>query len=444
LKNPDGSVVENAFIMAHEEADGAGDNQDLVAIIRNVTPAAAGPELGLTNLSGAPYPDRMVFNKIGQLNVRVPNEVNNVNKVRIRNTGTSNLTINSLLLTGKFELVNPPAPGTVVAPGGFVDVTVRFTANNGTTHSGSLVINSNDPDEPQKPIQLYGFWQVESEGANEPTLPLLGQLLGYGTVFVYDGQVLNTGGLNSAIGDEVLSEYWKRADPHQPVSVRQLAAFHTQGEQTTLNWVRKGSNSPTTLFTHEKPDGQRMFPRADDTGEPSFGSFSPGSNTFGFVIDDAWSDHTKNPQEQPGGNFGHSIRFYPARDRNGEFLANTWLMVMDYFGVNYDYNDNVYLITNMRPENAPPTPDGFAAYQDSAGVRLDWADNTNDDLLGYHVFRSFNPNGGFKRITSDPLTTSEFLDESITNGAKVYYRVSAITTSGASSYLASAATSGVA
>ena len=119
-------------------------------------------------------------------------------------------------------------------------------------------------------------------------------------------------------------------------------------------------------------------------------------------------------------------------------------MVMDYFGVNYDYNDNVYLISNMRPDGAPPTPDGVQAYQDSAGVRIDWADNTNDDLLGYHVFRSFNPNGGFKRITSTPLTVSEFLDESITNGAKVYYRVMAVTEGGQNSYLASASTSGVA
>ena len=159
------------------------------------------------------------------------------------------------------------------------------------------------------------------------------------------------------------------------------------------------------------------------------------------VVQLAHEGLTVNLQFQP---VKWTFRFYPARDRDGEFIPNTWLMTMDYFGVNYDYNDNVYLITNMRPENAPPTPDGFNAYQDSAGVRLDWADNTNSDLLGYHVFRSFNPNGGFKRITGDPLTTSEFLDESITNGAKVYYRVSAVTTSGASSYLASAATSGVA
>jgi hypothetical protein len=429
--------------MAHEEADGAGDNQDLVAIIRNVTSAAAGAELGLTNLSGGPYADRMVFNKIGKLNPTIPNEVHNVNKVRIRNTGAANLVISSLLVTGRYELVNPPAAGTIVAPGAFVDVSVRFVATSGSIHNGTLVINTNDTDEAQKVVKLSGFWQTQSEGNREPTLPQLGQILGYGTVFVYTGQSLNTGGLYSAIGDEVLSEYWKRADAHQPVTVRQLAAFHTQGEKTTLNWHRKGNNSPTTLFTHERVDGQRLFPRADDTGQPAVATFNPGTNTFGWVIDDAWSDRSKNPQEQPGGNYGHSIRFYPARDREGEFIPNSWLMVMDYFGVNYDYNDNVYLITNMRPELMPPTPTGVSAFQDSPGVRLDWADNTNADLLGYYVFRSNNGNSGFKRLNNAPLTTSEFLDQAITDGSKAFYRVMAVTTTGTTSVVASAATPSV-
>jgi len=141
---------------------------------------------------------------------------------------------------------------------------------------------------------------------------------------------------------------------------------------------------------------------------------------------------------------GHSVRFYPARDREGEFIPNTWLMVMDYHGVNYDYNDNTYLITNIRPELLPPSPSGVSAYQASKGVQLDWADNTNDDLLGYYVFRSDNGVGGFKRLNNTPITDSEFLDTAITNGAKAYYRVMAVTTSGAASIVASASTPTVA
>lgn len=439
LKNPDGSVVGNAYVFAFEEAEGAGDNQDFVGIIRNVTPAPAGAEIGLENLSGAPYADRMVFNKIAKLNPNVPNVVHNIGKVRVRNTGTSNLVISSVTVTGKFTVDNPPAAGTTVVPGGFVDLTVRFVAGSGSVQNGTLVINSNDADEPSKLIKLSGFFQTESESVHEPKLPVVGQILGYGTVFVYPGQVLNTGGLYSAIGDEVLSEYWKLADPAQPVTVRQLAAFHTQGETATFAWFKKGGNR-TTVFTHTAEDGQSFFPRQEGTNNPSTGAFTPGTSTFGFAVDDEFSDHLRNPQEVQDGMHGHSVRFYPARDREGEFIPNTWLMVMDYHGVNYDYNDNTYLITNIRPELMPPTPSGFAAYQVSRGVQLNWADNSNDDLLGYYVFRSNNGVGGFKRLNNTPLTLSEYLDTAITDGSKAYYRVMAVTTTGATSIVASAST----
>ncbi|MGB7156696.1 MAG: choice-of-anchor D domain-containing protein [Tepidisphaeraceae bacterium] len=446
LKNPDGTVVPNAYVMAHEEAEGAGDNQDFVAIVRNVMPAPGAPELGLQNLAGAPYADRLVFNKINTVDPSVPNVYRDVNKVRVRNTGTKNLVLNSLATTGRFELVNPPAAGTVIAPGKFVDLTVRFTATSGAIHNGTLVLNTNDADESAKVIKLAGYWQTRPEGNREPTLPQLGQILGYGTVFVYGGQQLNTGGLNSRVGDEILSEYWKRADPAQPISVRQLAAFHTPGAQTTVRWHRKGSENATNLFTHEEADGQSLFPRADGMTEPAVATFAPGSSTFGFKIDDAWSDHTKNPQEveTPEKNYGHSIRFYPVRDREGQLVRNQYIMVMDYFGVNYDYNDNMYLITNVTPELLPPTPAGFNAYQNDSGVQLDWADNTNDDLLGYYVYRSNNGVGGFKRLNDEPLTDSEYLDTTITDGGKWYYRVLAVATGGGASTVASAATPAVA
>jgi hypothetical protein len=77
-------------------------------------------------------------------------------------------------------------------------------------------------------------------------------------------------------------------------------------------------------------------------------------------------------------------------------------------------------------------------------VRVDWADNTNDDLLGYYVFRSSNGNGGFKRLNNEPITTSQFLDQAITDGSKAYYRVVALTNSGVTSVGTSASTPSVA
>jgi len=48
------------------------------------------------------------------------------------------------------------------------------------------------------------------------------------------------------------------------------------------------------------------------------------------------------------------VRFWPARDRAGNRIADSWLVSMDYSGINYDYNDNVYLVTNMKPEGSGP------------------------------------------------------------------------------------------
>jgi hypothetical protein len=35
-------------------------------------------------------------------------------------------------------------------PGGFIDLTVRFTATSGGAQNGTLVINTNDADEPEQ------------------------------------------------------------------------------------------------------------------------------------------------------------------------------------------------------------------------------------------------------------------------------------------------------
>ena len=48
------------------------------------------------------------------------------------------------------------------------------------------------------------------------------------------------------------------------------------------------------------------------------------------------------------------MRIWPVRDRAGAIVPSTYLVAMDYSGINYDYNDNVYLVSNMKPE-APQT-----------------------------------------------------------------------------------------
>lgn len=354
MKNTDGSVVPNSFVMAHEEFNGGYDVQDLVGVISNVTTAGvSGAEIGTENLDGAPAPDRLVFNRFVSPDPAHTNTTfHDSAKVRVRNSGTSTLAISSLEVSGPFQILSSTGAQTI-APNKFADVLVKFTGGGSTTgvKTGALTIHSSDSDEPDKVITLAGYNQKIPEGNNEaPLATMLNGVFGFGTHFLNAGQQMDGGGKVAAVGEEILSPYWFRVNSNFPVTVKQITAFHTQGNIAKLAWFAK-SNSGTQpeIFTSSGVDAQTLFPRKTN-GSAAAGSFTPGSGAFGFRIDAEWSDDKKNPQEKSGGGYGHHVRFFPLRDASGRLVPDTYLMVMDYNGVNYDYNDNVYIISNIRPE----------------------------------------------------------------------------------------------
>lgn len=488
LKNADGSIVPNAYVVAFDEytapANGAYDNQDVVAIIRNVRPAAAGPEIGLQNLDAMPFPDRLIFNRI-QLQppdvkkiwnattqsydiFQPPNNVvHDVASVRVKNTGSSPLTIQSLVLdSAGWVLVNPPAAGTQIAPGSYLDVTVQFVAtsrpagqtenqtvgavdgtapaDSGGAWNGTLAIHSDDADEPVTVVQLAGWWQKKSELNQEPTLAVLvNKIFGYGTQVLKPGESLNQGGRPVAVGEEVLSAYWQRADPSRPVTARQLVAFHSQGATETLRSFVKGSTSATTVFVHDGLEGQSLLPHLN--GNPAawaMGNLSSGtaSGLFGLRVSGTWSDDSLNAQENPAGGAGHKLRFYPVRDREGRIVPDAWLVAHDYYSAdpvtgvvnsNHDFQDNLYLVNNMRPGVAAPT--NPVATSTGLGIALDWDNNTEPALGGYNVYRSISATSGFVKITATPVTNSLYTDGSAVVGTTYYYRFTALSTYGAES-----------
>ncbi|MEA2734072.1 MAG: hypothetical protein QOE14_523, partial [Humisphaera sp.] len=109
----------------------------------------------------------------------------------------------------------------------------------------------------------------------------------------------------------------------------------------------------TQLFASAGVDAQSLFPRREgNLAATTEATFTPGSTAVGFRIDgNEWSDPTKNTQEQPGGGYGHHLRFFKLKNAKGQFVPDTYLLVMDFQGINYDYNDNTYVISNIRPES---------------------------------------------------------------------------------------------
>ncbi len=79
-----------------------------------------------------------------------------------------------------------------------------------------------------------------------------------------------------------------------------------------------------------------------------------------------------------------------------------------------------------------PFPDPPAAPQNlvaSAGlnqISLDWADNTEAFLAGYHVYRTDYLDDDFVRINATTLTNSSFIDTTAVPGVTNYYKVRAV------------------
>ncbi len=450
------TVVPNEFIVTFDEFPGVPDQNDLVVLVKNVKYAGRGPELGIVNLDGGANPNWLTMSRIQNEDVVVGNDFHDRAKVRVINTGNRTLSISALTVSGgsDFALVAGPSLPVNLAQGESIDLTISFNATAGPVRSGSLTIVTNDADEPQKRIELRGIFQQYSEidpitrVGTEPSLQQIADSVGAKVATVWSNQTINTSGRRVAVGDEVLSSYWQAADVGSPVTVRQIASYHTAGEAAEVAWFRQGqawfssgdprfnaaTNGPrNTLFFSESQDAQSMYPRIAGRSDPAFAAFSTDS-IFGFRVDGEFSDNTINIKESNDID-GHHMRFYPLRDAAGQFVPDTFLMSMDYRSINFDYNDNVFIVNNIRPAGKVYAPRGLTAVGGAGGVALQWAEDTG--ASGFAVYRSAQADKGFSRISTGVLTGNSFRDTTAAAGRRAFYRLVALNADGTESIAAS-------
>ncbi len=453
-----GNAAPNTYLVAVEEFTAEYDYQDVVFIVTNVKPLSAVadvPVLSVSNFAGAPTNDRLVFNKVEIPDTAYPNITRLQNTVRLTNSGTADLIV-TVKTTGNFTIDRGGGTNVVMTAGTTRDVQVRFTATSGSTHSGTLVITSNDPDHATVTITLKGFWQQYSEfnpsnrRSVEPNARQIVQdIFGYTTNLTYDGQGINGGGRVLATGDEVLSPYWKAADDG-PVKMTLLAAYHGQTyvdtrtgntlpAQSFAGWYEKGkaplTSGRASVLKHGKGDGQMILPRHENAKISAYaaGQFNPGDKSFGFIIEGKEvSDPKLNPDPQGRTGFGHFVRFWPAYDGEGKLIPNTYLMLHDYNRefTNYDYNDNVFLVQNIVPENALKSPLTVFTEETSRGARISFTSPaTGPKIIGFNVYRSTTPRGGYQLLTDTPLArrpVTTFVDETVTADQTFYYQITSL------------------
>ncbi|MBN1477193.1 family 10 glycosylhydrolase, partial [Candidatus Sumerlaeota bacterium] len=77
----------------------------------------------------------------------------------------------------------------------------------------------------------------------------------------------------------------------------------------------------------------------------------------------------------------------------------------------------------------PAAPTGLAATGGDGQVSLEWNDNGESDLAGYNVYRSTTSGSGHTQINGSLVTSSNYVDSTVTNGTTYYYVVTAVDTS---------------
>ncbi|MGO4692097.1 PA14 domain-containing protein [Glaciibacter sp. 2TAF33] len=382
------------------------------------------------------YEDTLVMHRINA--GKTTHTTTETATVNLGNTGTKDLRITSLALGGtsptQFELVTPPALPLVIPPGGVVPLTAKFIATSGAkgVRSATITVASSDPAKAMTTVNLRGGYMPSPEGTNELTLPQIISLFDMTT----NVGPLSDGGLGNGSenqgsplnGEEVRSGQWKRLDPSKPVQARQLAAFHgccTATETININ----GASS-----THNPAWGQSVLPLNNALSGPTQLSTNPTGN-FNITVA---GQNTNNATFM-------AVKTFPVRDRNGAIVPGSWLAVHDYIDhpnqcgtgpTNCDFQDNVYLVTNVLPVTpsdtvAPVQPNGLAGVLQGTGVNLSWTARTETDLAGYRVERASAANGPWTNISgAAPLAATTFRDAALPFGNTVYYRVLAIDASG--------------
>jgi hypothetical protein len=401
-----GRVIPNTYLIAYDTPFGNYDYNDVVLVISGVTPVFdLSPPTGvlvIDDLDRGAADARLVFTNIMIKDTSTAvtaiggQEFRDTATFTLRNEGDAALAIENLSITGAgasaYQIVSAP---TTIAAGASGQVTVRFigtdtddAAREATRYAATLTVDTNALVNPVQTIALAGLSQFRSEMQREPTVADIIWAFGYGTDVAQTRDPTTrvlTNGLNNsgrvvAVGDEVLSPYLEALDSSKPVEFVQLASFLRMSDVSRLLTYSLDGEQQTELYATDDQQGQTLSPERlvsgpGSTGTPAAavldidGPFGMRVTVDGRPTFAAWSDPRINRIDAdigslvtaPGPDRGHLIRFFNAEDSAGKPIPGVLIGLQDYIGAgNYDYQDSVFLIRNVKPHVLGPENDANA------------------------------------------------------------------------------------
>jgi hypothetical protein len=387
-KNASGTVVPNWYIVATEEHIEGWDFNDVVLLVKNVEPAAGGSiavenpkwdTLRTLDVNNTEWMDNwFMFGRIMGLNKPTDRSYPMTIPVRLRNTHpTDALDVTNLTFSdaNKFDFPNNEDQNLplTINPGEAYELIVTFTKTQTDDVGGDnlreiyeefLFIESTDPMNSNSTVNFRALLMDSTGGAYEPSTQqlyrdLFGFQIGFGSWTGFTHPHRANARPNNPVGEEVHSKFWERRDPSQPIYVRYAAAYHGYHPET----IRVDFNSGQDYsFRHDSKMSQTVLPATDDNDINSapFEAVIDRDGQFKFVM--------ANRQACDGAceTNNHGIRVFPARDPQGNLIPGVYLVGQDYVngtnGANHDFQDNIFLVTNMRPVSRviDVAADGFA------------------------------------------------------------------------------------
>jgi hypothetical protein len=283
----------------------------------------------------------------------------------LRNTFASPVVLSTLAVSGRdaasFILEGAPPLPVTVATGDSLSVTVRFRppVNSGTnTFLATVSAAKSDDDETSASITagLYGLAMSPSNA--EATLSQVVTTLGFDVDVGSTSIALGTD--SAPVGEEVLARRFIKAEAATPVRLEPMARYSPMeaadygyytglGQAVTLHALGTMARGPADNVTN-----RTLFPPLDagatltfDPGAEPFGIFAESQANVAslgsdgrFFQEDALNDDQGNVQPV------HRVRAFPLKNRSGESVANSFLLVCEEAS-NSDFQDYVFVISNV-------------------------------------------------------------------------------------------------
>ncbi|MEM9259718.1 MAG: hypothetical protein AAGA62_08730, partial [Bacteroidota bacterium] len=208
-----------------------------------------------------------------------------------------------------------------------------------------MTILSNAANGTSFDVGVHGLKKAGFFGGNEPPLQDVVNTLGIG---IDVGWTSLANGTNpNPVGEEVQVPLFEAAGPGA-VGITPVARY-SPAETLPFGWYTNVAGNITLnevgVQDGSTPEAQTLYPALASGTD----NFDPQGAFFGIYVDSESFNRVNYTEDGINtGGVAHRARIYPVRDRDGDLVSDSYLVCFEDAS-NGDYQDYVYVLTNVRP-----------------------------------------------------------------------------------------------